>query len=370
MLLPADPEAAWKLADKVVRGDGKIIESVDDSGGAVGTELNEFCLLWLKAAKALNLGDDYWAPLVMEITEGNEYGCRELFLQSADILLERETLQNIYETYKDRLLNHAGPEDGRYDFTGACFMIHMQETALAMQDPEAYEAAERILYPSPNNLQMKSVIQVYMQFGKFSKARALLEETEWEERFHSDRDELYQELFEKTGDTEKLLLLKEKKWRENPCLFYLQNYLAAAGPEKEKQIRAEAEQKALSDSDPIRAVSVLIFLDNIEEAEERLLEAGDDYRPVYYPDLLDMLDRLGPDRGLYGQVVLNRLLLNDILDRGYSKAYRHAANYYRALEELDSRIPNLPANLASHQQYLERLKGEHGRKRSFWKRVE
>lgn len=83
-----------------------------------------------------------------------------------------------------------------------------------------------------------------------------------------------------------------------------------------------------------------------------------------------MLEQLGPDRGLYGQVVLYRLLLNDILDRGYSKAYRHAANYYRALEELDSRIPNPPANLASPQKYMEKLKEKHGRKQSFWKRVE
>lgn len=370
MLLPADPEAAWKLADKVVRGDGKIIESVDDSGGAVGTELNEFCLLWLKAAKALNLGDDYWAPIVMEITEGNEYGCRELFLQSADILLERETLQNIYNTYKERLLNHDGPNERAFDFTRTRLVVRMQKTALAMQDPKAYEAALLLLSPSPNNLQMKNIIQVYLQFGKFTKARALLEETEWEERFHSDRDGLYRELFEKTGDTEQLLLLKEKKWREDPCLFYLEKYLAAAGPAKEKQIRAEAQQRALSDSDPMRAVSVLIFLNKIEDAEQRLLEVGDDLEHVFYPDLLDMLEQLGPDRGLYGQVVLYRLLLNDILDRGYSKAYRHAANYYRALEELDSRIPNLPANLASHQKYMEKLKEKHGRKQSFWKRVE
>jgi hypothetical protein len=338
MLLPADAETAWKLADRVVRGDGTIIESVDDSGGAVGTELNQFCLLWLKAAKALNLGNDHWAPIVMEIADENDYGCRDLFLQSADILLERATLQSIYDTYKERLLNREGPGDSRFDFTRVRLLVRMQQTALAMQAPEAYEAA-------------------------------LLDETEWEERFHSERDDLYQELYEKTGDEKQLLRLKEKQWREDPCLFYLEKYLAAAGREKQKQIRAEAEQRALSDSDPMRAVSVLIFLNKIEEAEERLLEAGDDYQPVYYTTLLNILDQLGPDRGLYGQVVLYRLLLNDILDQGYSKAYRHAADYYRALEELDSRILDLPANLESHHRYVKKIREKHGRKRSFWNRV-
>lgn len=368
-LLPSAPEEVWSLADLVLRNDGSIIDSVDDSGGAVGTELNQFCILWLEAAAGMNKADEYWIPLIMDIADNNNYGCRELILNSADILFTPDALYKIYDIYKKRLLDWDGSNIEGYDHTAASFKINMEQIAIAMHNPAAYEEALRIRNPEPNNLQIKRLIQIYLQFSDFKKARKLLDETSWEKRFYSDRDELYKKLFELTGDTEQLRILQERKWKENPCLYYLKEYHSIAEPGTHKEILAEAEKTALNDPQPDRAVPVLIYLNKITEAEQRIINDSAAFSTLGYTSILNILEQLGSDNALCGQIVLYRALLNDILRRAYSKAYKYGVGYLRELIILDERIAQYPDNLESHNDYFGRLKAEHGRKRSFWERA-
>ncbi|MDC7227011.1 MAG: hypothetical protein PQJ61_09630 [Spirochaetales bacterium] len=368
-LLPSAPDEAWRLADFVLRNDGSIIENVDDSGGAVGTELNQFCILWLEAAAGTKKADEYWIPLIMDIADGNDYGCRELILNSADILFTPDSLQKIYYIYKNRLLDWDCSNIEGYDHTAAGFEINMEQIAIAMHNPAAYEEALRIRNPEPNNLQIKRLIQIYLQFSDFKKARELLEETTWQIRFNSDRDELYKKLFELTGDTEQLRILQERKWKENPCLYYLKEYHSIAEPGTHKKILAEAVKTALNDPQPERAVPVLLYLNKIAEAEQRLINDAADFETLGYTSILNILEQLGPDNALCGQVVLYRALLNDILRRAYSKAYKYGIGYLRELIILDERITQYPDNLESHADYFSRIKAEHGRKRSFWEKA-
>ena len=64
-----------------------------------------------------------------------------------------------------------------------------------------------------------------------------------------------------------------------------------------------------------------------------------------------------------------RRLLRNILDEKRSKAYGHAARYYRRLEQLDSQIDDY-GRLRDHIVFVEDLRAAHGRKYGFWNRVE
>ncbi|AHD00053.1 hypothetical protein METH_04410 [Leisingera methylohalidivorans DSM 14336] len=68
--------------------------------------------------------------------------------------------------------------------------------------------------------------------------------------------------------------------------------------------------------------------------------------------------------------ILYRALLDDILDRARSKAYRHGAEYLGKLallaEATDTTRPN---EQAGHAAYLAKLKTAHPRKSGFWARV-
>ena len=63
-----------------------------------------------------------------------------------------------------------------------------------------------------------------------------------------------------------------------------------------------------------------------------------------------------------------RALLEDILNRGYSKAYRHAARYYQKIHLLDASIPDYKGHLNSVE-FTAAIRQQHGRKRSFWSLV-
>lgn len=57
-----------------------------------------------------------------------------------------------------------------------------------------------------------------------------------------------------------------------------------------------------------------------------------------------------------------------ILHQARSKAYGHAARYYKQLDALASHIDDYQP-LLDHRAFLIQLKQEHGLKRSFWSRV-
>ena len=66
--------------------------------------------------------------------------------------------------------------------------------------------------------------------------------------------------------------------------------------------------------------------------------------------------------------LIYRELINDILQRGYTKAYHYAVDYWFQLQQLSPKISVWEPYL-SHQYYQQQVHQEHGRKRSFWQRV-
>jgi len=67
--------------------------------------------------------------------------------------------------------------------------------------------------------------------------------------------------------------------------------------------------------------------------------------------------------------LLYRKLLENTLDNARSKAYGHAARYWRALAELAPRI-QFPETIENETAYKARLSERHKRKTSFWKAMD
>lgn len=67
--------------------------------------------------------------------------------------------------------------------------------------------------------------------------------------------------------------------------------------------------------------------------------------------------------------VIWRALLDDLLESGRSRAYGHGARYLKRLRAI-STINDDWKDFAEHAAYEHRLAGQHGRKSSFWRRVD
>ena len=66
-----------------------------------------------------------------------------------------------------------------------------------------------------------------------------------------------------------------------------------------------------------------------------------------------------------GATVVYRALLDSILRRAKPKTYPHGAKYLHKLGRISEHISDW-ASIASHRRYLDSLRLNHGKKRSFW----
>ena len=369
-LLPLDPEAAWRLIDKVVRNDGKIMETMDDSDGAVGYELNEFSILWLKAAKMMNLPDNHWIPLIIEIAEGDDYGCRNNFLENTNMLLSDETLLDLYNRCKQRFLETRNTKTDGFDFVLLTLRVDMGQIAIALKDPDLYKESVTIASPEPNNLQMLDIINRYIELGRSEDAKIMLDKGSWTGRDRTDVERYYKQIFRSLGDTENLVETYRRDWEYDPSISNLEEYLKQIDSSKHEEIIKRAKMIAEGDSELNRGVGVLIYLKELEKAEEIFLSNQEYFNAKHYTTLLWLLDLLGTDGSFVSQIVLYRALLMDLLNRAYSKAYHHAAKYYKKLKVLDNKVIEYPSGLVKHDIFYSELLEKHGKKRSFWARVE
>jgi hypothetical protein len=140
--------------------------------------------------------------------------------------------------------------------------------------------------------------------------------------------------------------------------------------DKLPNLRKEARDRALSDSNAINGAALLLELGFIDIANKHLLENREQLSGVFYGTLLGMAERFEAHGKLSIQVLIYRELLLDILERGYSKAYKHSADYYWKLDSLHHQIRCYPDDFESREAFEKCLREKHGRKRSFWDRVE
>jgi hypothetical protein len=96
-LLPTDPAKAKLLAEKLFSLDQVVFERADDSGGSIGSELRDACVLWLDAAAATRAAESdaatRWSAVLYELYQKNDHGIRESLLKEAHHLLGEEELR-------------------------------------------------------------------------------------------------------------------------------------------------------------------------------------------------------------------------------------------------------------------------------------
>jgi hypothetical protein len=146
--------------------------------------------------------------------------------------------------------------------------------------------------------------------------------------------------------------------------------LALIGEHRRDQvIAAEADAILADDSfDPVDAI-FLIESGLVDEAARYVLTR---------PHLLDAhsYGLLRPMAKAFRRVgyhlaasAVLRTLLDDILARGYSPAYGHAARYLHELDALWEHVSTWD-DLLPHPAYVDELRKRHGRKSGFWSRYQ
>ncbi len=135
------------------------------------------------------------------------------------------------------------------------------------------------------------------------------------------------------------------------------------------EAKERAREAALRLGDLLSAASFLLRIGAGADAERLTMDRVVELEGAYFAHLKSLAELAREHSYPRIEMPCYRELLSDILKEARSKAYAHAARYFRRLEQLDRAIDDY-ALLSDHLVFVDALRQRHGRKYAFWRRVE
>jgi len=364
-VLPHDPAKAFELADAFVATDKKTFDRVDDSSGIVADAYRDACGTWLRAAAGAR-GATNWVERIYEVAAEEDYGVRERILREAAILLSEHELRRLARRYEADALGARRDVDGFCDDAFSA-RVRLGLVAEALRDPVLYERSVTPRGQDLNGLQRIDIARHYLEFDQPERAIAHCESAG--DRGGLDRWILLAECYGRMG----------RKDEQIRCLWQLFESTAHSGtyeellellpPGERDEAEERAKRVAQEGADVQSAASFLLQVGANADAERLLMERAADLEGGYYEHLRSLAS-LGAEHGCPRiEMLCYRELASDILREARSRAYGHAARYLLRLEELDAVIDDY-GPVDGHTAFVASLRDRHGRKYSFWNRVE
>jgi hypothetical protein len=369
-LLEHSPKHAFDLVDRFLATAESVLNRVDDSGGAVGEVYRQAVLLWLVAAAGWRDANIDWLERIDQLYQRNDYGVLDPLLPNAHLLLTPDQLKQLawrYENALRRALKSPEQED-KVNFVALHSGVALGQIADALHDPALYERSVLIHSPQPNHLQMKSICEKYLQYEQPESAMRYLNQA-WESRFEHDRLQLLDKVCVQMGDREQLKVIRSRLFQSEQSYASFTRYLETLDEdEKEKACRSVIKQ-AEKGGDILRSTDLLLNLGRKDSAQSLVLARHQELVECFYDGLLRLAKAFEKADCDLAATACYRALLVDILAQARSKAYGYGARYFKKLEALAKRIKVFKP-LPTHHAYVKQLRSVHGRKKSFWARLE
>lgn len=371
-LLPQAPKATFELIDLFMNTNENTQNRCDDSGGSVGDSYAGGRKLWLEAAVAWETGDQPckldWSEEIYKRHSNNGYAAWDNLIAGSLTLLGVEKLQALGARYEKNLRRALKDVRDDYSFAGITAKIGMEGVATALGDVAMYERATLIGSPEPNELQKLAIIKFCIECKNATKALQWLDGS-WSNRCQYDVLSLKDAAFQLASDKKALLVLRQQAYEDKPDFHRLQLLLEVSSESQKKALLSKAEKRAAASDNLWLAVDTLLQLNAVGAAAKYVLSHPDQVHGANYIAQADWAKVFVTQDEPLAAVLLYRRLLLDILESARSKAYRHAARYYKALEQLDTELKHYKP-LEPHNVFYESLQAVHGRKRSFWSKVQ
>ena len=344
--------------------DSSIMESCDDSGGAVGMVFSvDATDCFVHFSKKCE-DKEFVAQQLLELVLDDQYGVRDELIGYAVDFLPQQWLRWLVEQLQQ------GDEGDSWSATQRTILL--QSLARQLKDARLFEEATLCRKLSLSSC--LDVAQVYLENGDAIRAQDWAERANLEFKSkHNFRSYDYQtirrEVYRQLGDKEGEERMAWEIFRSNRSVERLAELLQTLGEEqREDVITGETAQILASSQDNLIGsdTSFLLHLGNIDAAEQYLMKRIDLLNKIDYITLTEWVVQFAQNPLLAS--LIYRTLLNDILKRSYSKAYHYAVDYWIQLQQLSPQVSDWEPYL-THQQYQQQVHQEHGRKWSFWQQL-
>ncbi|WP_135607057.1 DUF6880 family protein [Solemya velesiana gill symbiont] len=369
-LLARSPKHAFNLVDRFLATAESVLNRVDDSVGAVGEVYRQAVLSWLTAAKDWQNANVDWLERIYQLYQQNDYGVLDPLLPNAHLLLTQDQLKQLAWRYENALrkASKSHEQEDKVNFPVLHNGVALGQIADALRDPALYERSVLIHSPKPNNLQVKSICEKYLQYEQPEAAMRYLNQA-WESRFEYDRLQLLDQVCVQTGDRQQLKVIRSRLFRSEQSYASFTRYLEVLDEDEKEKACGSAIEQAEQGGNIVLSADLLMKLSQTERAQALVLARHQELAECLYDSLLRLAKAFEKADCNLAATACYRALLLDILAQARSKAYGHGARYYNKLEALAKRIKVFKP-LLTHHVFVEQLRSVHGRKKSFWARLE
>lgn len=361
-----DPQTGVELIAAFYRADAAIFEKCDDSSGIIG---NVFCLeaknLFISYASKCQ--DKEWvSALVFDLVSDDNYGVRDILVDHANEYLPEDAIRDLIDKFQEAA---AKKQD---DFKKRHWLNQVESLARQIKDAPLFEKTRLVSWGELNAAACIDIARIYLESEDEKTALSRLQGVPAEEiGFRVDEyDNLLFDIYSKTGDTEELVEVAWRIFRRHRSAKTFSKLLSVIGEDKRDTIIEDEAKRILADKSlSLSDAAFLIGVDRLDMAEIYLLDRSAQLNGDFYGDLLSLAKAMESDGRWLCASIVYRALLGSILDRAYSKAYGHGVRYLKSLDRISESVLNW-SDFDDHEAYLEKLRQQHGRKRSFWSRYE
>lgn len=363
---------AFELVEEYLALQDDLFGYLDDSDGTLGDVFRDATDLWLEIAVRLRneQPDVYnWLAKVKRLFDQNDYGCQDELLENSEELLTTEELRQLaWQFEKDQRAAWKNPseEDSLYNEKAAHAAIGLSSVGLALEDFSLVEKSLLIGYPKPNDLQLTHLLSAGIDLAAWDRVEHWLQPKYWES--DQRRREVEQLVCEQKGDLEGALDAAWQNYDANPFAFLLATWWELASP-KERKAKQPLVNKHIRQHTFLReAIDLAIISENPALGAEVLIQHNKETDGIEYRSLVDWKDVFEEQKLWLAAAICYRMLVDDILRNGRTKAYPIAADYLKEEQQLAKRIKRYQQH-PNAKDYLNGLKDLHGRKKSFWKHM-
>ena len=198
-LLNDAPDVALQVADLLLKCDGVLLYSVDDSSGMVAAEFKTLPLIWITAAENAGHSTEYLVSLLRELTEVDDFGFRGEVVRRCPHLIGTEDIHSLADEFREALLREKAAESESDEFffdqrTITHYATMMMHCAVACNDPVLFEEGATLQFSrDPVGRQALDVTTMYLATGQVSVAKDRLLKFDFSP-FEQERDLLEKEL--------------------------------------------------------------------------------------------------------------------------------------------------------------------------------
>ncbi len=364
-----DGKVGFDLIDKFLSTGEKVMDRVDDSAGVISDVYRSAVLMWLTLAKRWNNAKENWLERVFQMHMSNDYGLFDPLLPNANLLLNDEQLKQLAWRFEANLRSAMKDKSDDSFYAKLRSQVGLNGVAEALNDPELYERAMLIGSPEPNEKQKKRIVEMYLKFDKVDRALEWLN-TEWSHAHYSKQLQLFDKAYAKIDDKNEQKEIRNKIYQHEKSYSSLKEYLKLLSEGEEKQsVINEAITQAESSGDITTRLTMLLSLEQIEKAENLAAKSLVQLEQAFYSTVADLAKAFDKHNACLGATACYRALILDILREARSKAYTYAARYFKKLEVMESKISDF-SSMSTHSEFVKQLKEMHGKKHSFWSKVE